>query len=388
MDKNGKIQSVNKFLLHQFAYDREEELAGKGVEILIPARFHKGHVGYRGQYSQHPSTRPMGTGRDLYGIKKDGSEFPVEISLSSYTNKEGVFVIAFISDITQRKESERGIIDRENELKALNKKMERLNLELEDTVHKRTLELQAALKKLEVSKDELTMALSKEKELSDLKSRFVAMASHEFKTPLSTILSSASLLSRYVLTEEQPRREKHTQRIKSAVNNLTDILNDFLSIEKIEEGRIASKKQLFDIKEMVENLCSEITGLLKKSQHFSYKHTGNTEVNFDETLLKNILINLISNAIKFSDENSTIYINTHVTRKNITLIVKDNGIGMSVDDQKHLFERFFRGANAANIQGTGLGLHIVAKYAELMNGHIHVKSELNKGTEIKINFTL
>ncbi len=380
--------SVNKFLLKQFGYNSADELIGKKVENLIPSRFHSHHTQYRHQYNQHPSTRPMGTGRDLFGVKKDASEFPVEISLSSYTDEKGFFIIAFVIDITQRKESEKAIKEQQEQLRSLNQEMEKLNLELEDTVIRRTQELRITLKDLEQSKDELTIALSQEKELSDLKSRFVAMASHEFKTPLSTILSSASLLSKYALTEEQDKREKHTQRIKSAVNNLTDILNDFLSIEKIEEGKIAAKKSLFNLPDLIHTLCNEMNGILKKNQHFSYQHSGNPEVNLDQTLLKNVLINLVSNAIKFSPEDSAVAITTRVLPGKITLSVKDSGIGISEEDQRHLFERFFRGTNVSNIQGTGLGLHIVAKYAELMNGRIEVKSKLEKGTEIKIIFTL
>jgi len=380
--------STNKFLLKLFGYATPEELIGRKVETLIPARFHHHHVQYRNQYNGHPSTRPMGTGRDLFGIKKDNSEFPVEISLSSYTDELGFFIIAFVSDITRRKESEKEISEQQEQLRMLNQEMEKLNLELEDTVNRRTQELQITLKELEQSKDELMIALSQEKELSDLKSRFVAMASHEFKTPLSTILSSASLLSKYVLTDEQDKREKHTQRIKSAVNNLTDILNDFLSIEKIEEGKIAAKKTLFSVQDHINNLCTEMTGILKKGQQFAYKHSGEKEVNLDQTLLKNILINLVSNAIKFSPEGSVVHISTNVTGNRLILSVKDSGIGISEEDQRHLFERFFRATNVSNIQGTGLGLHIVAKYVELMNGQIEVKSKLEKGTEIRIIFTI
>jgi signal transduction histidine kinase len=242
------------------------------------------------------------------------------------------------------------------------------------------------MKELENSREELTKALSKEKELSDLKGRFVSMASHEFRTPLSTILSSASLISKYSLTEEQEKRDKHIQRIKSTVINLTNILNEFLSIGKIEDGKIISNKINFNLKEFISTQCKEMTGILKPKQKFLCDHKGDEEVFLDQSILKNILINLISNAIKFSPESSKIQLSSEVNKKKIKIRVKDEGIGMSAEDKKHLFERFFRGTNVTNIQGTGLGLHIVGKYIELMDGNINVKSELEKGTEVIITF--
>jgi signal transduction histidine kinase len=328
----------------------------------------------------------MGVGRDLFGVKKTGEEFPVEISLSSYKKEDNFFVIAFISDISRRKEIEKAVFDQQKELAEINKTIERLNQDLENKVEERTEQLQVTLQELEKSKDELTRALSKEKDLGDLKSRFVSMASHEFRTPLSTILSSASLLAKYSLSEEQDKRDKHINRIKSAVTNLTDILNEFLSIDKIEDGKIVAKNTFFDIKELISGLRNEMNGILKVGQQLNYTHTGKTDIYLDASLLKNILINLISNAIKFSNENSPINISSNVYDNIVELKVKDAGMGMSKEDQAHLFERFFRGTNVSNIQGTGLGLHIVGKYIELMDGDIRITSELEKGTEIIITF--
>lgn len=386
INKDGEIVLVNNFLLGLFGYDNSNELINKKVELLIPSRFHHHHVKDRDGYIKKPERRPMGIGRDLFGVKKDGGEFPVEISLSSYKNEDGLFVIAFVSDITRRKEIEQSVFDQQKELAEINKTIEKLNQELENKVNVRTEQLQTTLQELEKSKDELTKALSKEKELGDLKSRFVSMASHEFRTPLSTILSSASLFAKYRLTEEQGKRDKHIDRIKSAVNNLTDILNDFLSIDKIEEGKLIANNSLFNIKEMVSTLCIEMNGILKPGQQLIPMHKGVTQTYLDGSLLKNILINLISNAIKFSGNNSTINILSEVWEDGVELKVKDAGIGMSKEDQKHLFERFFRGTNVTHIQGTGLGLHIVAKYIELMNGDIKIKSILEEGTEIIITF--
>jgi len=386
INKAGEIVTVNNFLVTLFGYNTPEDLVGKKIEVLIPSRFHKHHVKDRDHYAHNPESRPMGVGRDLYGIKKTGEEFPVEVSLSSYQNEDGFFVIGFVSDITRRKEIEESVFAQQKELATINKTIERLNQDLENKVTVRTQQLQSTLQELETSKDELTKALSKEKELGDLKSRFVSMASHEFRTPLSTILSSASLLAKYSQTEEQEKRDKHILRIKSAVNNLTDILNDFLSIDKIEEGKVIAKNTLFNIKDLVSGLCIEMNGILKPGQKLVYDHSGKNDIYLDPSLIKNILINLISNAIKFSNENTPISITSNVTDNFIEIKVKDSGIGMSKPDQKHLFERFFRGANVTNIQGTGLGLHIVGKYIELMDGHIQISSELGKGTEISITF--
>ena len=127
-------------------------------------------------------------------------------------------------------------------------------------------------------------------------------------------------------------------------------------------------------------------GIVKKGQQIIYKHEGDNEVELDLTLLRNIFINLLSNAIKFSSENGEIRVYSQVNEKEITFKVADSGIGISADDQEHLFERFFRATNAVNIQGTGLGLHIVGKYVELMDGQITCESELEKGTSFIITF--
>ena len=376
----AEILLINHFLLKQFGYWEEDELIGKKIETLIPSRYHSNHVHQRDHYIENPRPRPMGLGKDLFAVKKDGSEFPVEISLSNYTTAEESFTIAFVSDITKRKEYETAVIQQKEQLANINVKIEGLNNELEEKVELRTKQLTDTLKELEISKEELTKALSKEKDLSDMKSRFVSMASHEFRTPLSTILSSASLVAKYTATEEQEKRNKHINRIKSSVTNLTNLLNEFLSIGKIEDGKITTHNINFNIKELITLLCSEMEAIAKTNQQFRYVHTGDSPVFSDPSLLRNIITNLLSNATKFSPEDSIIEISSKVTKDETIVSVKDNGMGISKADQEHLFERFFRGTNVTNIQGTGLGLHIVGKYIEMLDGNIEFTSELEKGT--------
>lgn len=259
-----------------------------------------------------------------------------------------------------------------------------LNTELENRVKARTLVLEEAVAELNIAKNELNIALQKEKDLNDLKSRFVTMASHEFRTPLATILSSLNLLSKYKENGEVEKQGKHIERIHSSVVHMTDILNDILSISKLEEGKTTACYEDFNVKEFVFSLVTELKQLMKKGQETAYMHSGNENIYLDKKVLKNILFNLVSNAIKFSPEGKKIEIYSEVNGINFVLRVKDYGIGISEEDQQHLFERFFRGQNVINIQGTGLGLNIVTKYVEMLDGEIGFKSGLEKGTEFII----
>lgn len=373
VNKQGKIILANAQALTLFDYSLQEMTSVK-VEDLIPSRFRDRHTKHRSDYEHKPENRPMGRGMKLIAIKKGGKEFPVEISLGHYIIDNEPYVIAFIVDITSRTEFENMLRSQKEEVESVNKQMEKLNEELEH--------------KVEVRTQELSKALSKERELSDLKSRFVSMASHEFRTPLSTILSSVSLIGKYVSTDEQDKRDKHILRIKSSVNNLTDILNEFLSLGKIEEGKIQVHLTEFNLKEQLQLIISEIRPILKTEQFIQFQHEGQTQVNLDLSLLRNILINLISNAIKFSPEKANIWVASSRKEDTITITIKDEGLGIPEEDMKHLFERFFRGKNVVNIQGTGLGLHIVSRYVELMGGKISVESQLEKGTTFTIKFNV
>src|SRR5215213_55258 len=210
------------------------------------------------------------------------------------------------------------------------------------------------------------------------------MASHEFRTPLSTVLSSASLLAKYTTSEDQAKRARHIEKIKGSVKHLNDLLEDFLSLGKLDEGKVGATFTEFNLPEVVQDTVDEMRGLLKKDQQINYQYMGEEKIDSDKKLIKNVLINLISNAIKFSDESRTIHINSNVKGGIAVISVRDEGIGISDEDQKHLFSSFFRGKNAVNIQGTGLGLHIVKRYLDLLGGEVNVHSELQKGTTITL----
>ncbi|HZV68923.1 MAG TPA: PAS domain-containing sensor histidine kinase [Saprospiraceae bacterium] len=372
-DSRGGIMAINPFALNEFGY-KQEELIDRQIDILIPARHHAKHNDHFHKYFERPETRTIGMGMDLFAVRKDGSEFPMEVSLGSYANNGEIFVIAFISNISLRVKS---ISDIKN-----------MHDELEDTVEHRTAQLTNAMHELERNKEVLSIALGKERDLNELKSRFVSMASHEFRTPLSTVLSSSYLIQKYHKTEEQGKREKHLSRIVSSVEMLTGILNDFLSLGRIEEGKIPLRLTAFNIRDFISSILSEIQDNIKSNQKINYHHHGDLQVSMDAILFKQILMNLVSNASKFSADICCIEINSTLKNSILVLSVKDQGIGISNEDQKHLMERFFRGHNVANIHGTGLGLHILSKYAELMNGFVNCISELDKGTEFIITFNL
>jgi PAS domain S-box-containing protein len=382
-DQEGRIILANAASEKMFGY-QEREMINKPMEILLPQNIRSKHVKLRHTFYENPQHRSMGSGRDLYAQKKTGGNFPVEVSLSYYYKGNQRYVIAFIVDITLRKEIEASMRLQQQQLEQVSNEIRDLNAELEMKVEERTLILKDALQNLEQSQKELSEALDKERELNEIKSRFVSMASHEFRTPLSTVLSSASLLSKYSKEEDQEKRNRHIERIKGAVKNLNEILEDFLSLGKLDEGKVISVNSRFELKHFIEETIEDIRGFLKEGQRIDYHHEGDIFIYSDKKLLKNVLLNLISNAIKFSDQGTAVLINSTVANETARIKVTDQGVGISKEDQEHLFSSFFRGANVLNIQGSGLGLHIVKRYLDLMVGSIEINSKLTEGTTFTI----
>ncbi|NNF21850.1 MAG: PAS domain-containing sensor histidine kinase [Saprospiraceae bacterium] len=522
-NKAGKIILSNPSAASMFGYERDE-LMSLTIEDLLPAGNKPQHKKLRRSYFDKPASRQMGVGMDLRAMRKDGSIFPVEISLSNTIIGNETVVVSYIIDITERKKieyeikreketaqmyldiagavfmvldkngklilinqagsrllglpekdiigkdwfdnftpedrrdkvrtifkrilkkktpsrsldeyiinskGERRIVswhialildengkpasligsgvdvtDQKSAEAALKRSQEKLIIyatELEKKVSERTKELAEAINNLEKINAELQdevgtriraekdarIALEKEKELNELKSRFVSLASHEFRTPLSTISSSASLIARYDNAETLEKRQKHIVRIKNNVNNLTGLLNDFLNLEKVEEGKIVATYEKIDFVELVNEAVEEMQANSKAGQVIELESDSSvTGIYLDKQMLKNIFLNLLSNAIKYSPPESIIKFKYFSSKDNLQIEVADQGIGISTPEQSHLFTRFFRAKNASGIQGTGLGLYLVKKYVEEMQGSITFTSELEQGTTFTIQFPL
>jgi PAS domain S-box-containing protein len=298
---------------------------------------------------------------ELKNRAKDGTYYWVDTTIVPFVNDKGkpYQYLAIRSDITQRKLAEEQIT--------------RINQNLEKKIKERTLEL--------------TDALEREKEVSDMKSRFVSMASHEFRTPLSAILSSTSLIDHYKDPEQSEKRHKHIERIRSSVRNLTDILDDFLSLDKLEQNKVEINNTHFDLHKLLEDVIEETSGMMKKkNQRVNLLYDGPGEIIQDKKIIRNILLNLLSNAIKYSPDDGEIMIRTAAKNNKVSVSIEDKGIGIPAEAQKELFSKFFRARNATNIQGTGLGLNIVKRYMELLDGSICFISEENKGSTFTIEF--
>lgn len=245
--------------------------------------------------------------------------------------------------------------------------------------------------KLKQAEEDIKTALEKERMINELKSRFVSLASHEFRTPLSTILSSTELIEEYIEhVGKNPAFIKdknihHLKRIKSAIQNMVTILNNFLSLDQLEQGKTLTNPLEFDVREFAEKAVDSLRQKLKSGQNIVYSHLSDASVVFiDRAILENVTLNLLTNAIKYSPENTVINYTTRVVKNGLEFTVEDHGIGIPQTEQANLFERFFRAKNTLNIEGTGLGLSIVKKYIDLLNGHISFTSRENEGSIFKV----
>ncbi|MGI4729769.1 MAG: PAS domain-containing sensor histidine kinase [Janthinobacterium lividum] len=372
IDSRGIIETINPAALRLFGYETEE-VAGKNIATLMPQPDKSQHDHYIQRYQQTGEQHIIGIGREVLGLRKDGTTFPFRLAVSEVQYEDRKIYTGFIHDLSGQKQAE--------------EKLKTYAGSLEEKIKERTLDLVKTVAELELAKEDVSISLKKEKELNQLKTRFVSMASHEFRTPLSSVQLSASLIEKYAQPMENVNITKHVNKIKNAVGNLTNILNDFLSLERLEAGKVELNTTSFDLVKFSEEITEEMQLIAKQNQNIIYQHTGDkSEVTSDQNLLKNCIINLISNAIKYSGENTLIEFSTEIREDEYRITIKDNGIGIPEADQKHLFQPFFRAHNTGTISGTGLGLNIVQRYASLMKGKIDFESTQHKGTRFMLSF--
>lgn len=374
VNENQEIVETNEAANKIFGY-RKDQLRGQSINVLIPQNYHARHDVHFKNFLAERRHRRMGLGYDINGLRSNGKTFPLEASLNPFEIYGKKYFMVLIVDISLRKKQEKKISEINNELE---KKVLRRTKELNNAI----VELKEENKKRIKAENEAKESLKKEMELNDLKTKFLSMVSHEFKTPLSGILTSTILLGKYKLSEQQEKRDSHLKTITEKVHYLNGILNDFLSIEKLERGKMIYVPTAFKLSKIVDEVIYNANMELKEGQKIKYPdYIDSYSLYQDEKIMELILTNLVHNSIKYSPENTTIEITITQDKTMTAFTIKDQGIGIPENDQKNIFQRYFRAENVLLIQGTGIGLNIVKHHLENLGGHISFVSKENSGTE-------
>jgi PAS domain S-box-containing protein len=355
VDREGRIMLLNLVTEKQFGYTREE-LLGQNVDILVPESLRGFHGTHRSSYFDHPSTRPMGSGLKLQGQRKDGSTFPVEISLSPVKSEHGMRVTAIIRDITDRKQTEARISEMQEiytrELESRNQEVEHAN---------------------------------------QLKSEFLASMSHELRTPLHTIIGFAELLAEQLEGPLNEKQHRFISHIRTDSQHLLELINDILDISKIESGRLELRRESFDLTRAIEEILSSI-----RPQGAAKAIVIETSVDVpfavfaDRLRVKQILFNLLSNAVKFTPAGGKIRVGAVLRDNILEMSVHDTGFGIPKEQQEAVFDRFYQvGTTTKGVrEGTGLGLAITKALVEGHGGRIWVESEPGKGSRFSLTLAL
>lgn len=379
VNENQEIVTSNDAADRMFGYEKGE-LLGENLNVLIPREYRHSHPPQAAEFLKKEDPRQMGHGRDLYARRKDGSTFPVEAGLNPFEIHGSRYVMALVTDITVRKNQEQQIME-------LNSQLEQKVVARTKALEQSVAELREEVAKRKEAEHKISESLRRERELGELKTKFLSLVSHEFKTPLSGILTSATLAGKYTQTDQQEKREKHLKTIQNKVKYLNNILNDFLSIERLESGKATYKFDAFPLSKVVNEVLYNANMLLKEGQNINYpQNIDDIIINFDEKILELSLTNLINNAIKYSPEHTTIDVSVWQEDNGLSIQIKDQGIGIPEKEQKFIFNRYFRAENALLDQGTGIGLNIVKSHLENLGGTITFESEEGKGSVFTISF--
>ena len=354
VDADGRIILLNRVTEDMFGYTRDE-LLGQPVEVLIPQELHARHVQHRAHYRQNPLTRTMGSGLALEGIRKNGSRFPVEISLSPSDSAEGFRVTAIIRDTTERRTAE----------ESLRKVREEY-----------TQQLAEANAELEMTNRELERA-------NRLKSEFLASMSHELRTPLHTIIGFSELLGEELEGPLNEKQHRFIQHIHKDSLHLLELINDVLDISKIEADRLELRPEAFDFTALLAESLASVRSLAEAKSHILESASNVPRaVEADRLRIKQVLVNLLSNAIKFTPEGGRIGVDARVQGSAVVVSVSDTGIGIPPEEHESIFDKFHQvGATTKGVrEGTGLGLAITKRLVEQHGGSISVQSKPRQGS--------
>ncbi len=370
LDSNGLVRYTNPSIARMFNYSNEE-LEGQPIATLIEEMDENN---FMIENLDIFSKNIFGIGNQHKGKRKDSTNFIFDLNIVEVNLEDGEKMFLYrMHDISS-------IYENSGKEASITKQLMLANTDLKNKISN----LAQTEYKLRNNIKELLSAKEFNKNLNDVKSVFISTVSDNFRSPLSSILSSAQLISKYQKTEEQKNRERHLKKIENTVSNLNNTLSELLSCKQLEEDKLIFNSEEFDIRDLVNDVIAESKFIEKKDTEVLYEHDGDgTHIITDQAKLRDIIENLVTNALKYSNGKG-VNVYSKFQDEKLLLKVKDHGIGIPKTDQPNIFRRFYRAGNVAGTKGNGIGLSIVKKYVDSMNGHIQLHSEVNQGTEFNV----